>query len=278
MRIDAHQHFWEIGRFDTSWMDSPELAPLRRDFLPGHLNEEIARVDIDRTVFVQTQHNLEENRWVLALADEHDFIAGVVGWVDLASEAVEDQLTEFTSHPKFVGIRHITHDESDDRFILREDIGRGLKVLEKHQIPFDLLFFVKHLGHAKTLAAAMPDLPLVIDHLAKPEIAAGNIEDWAKELAAAALHPNLYCKLSGLVTEAGWDTWKAADLMPYIETALEAFGADRCMFGSDWPVCTLAANYQEVHAALLESLSSISEDERSMIFGGTAARFYGIDS
>lgn len=273
--IDAHQHFWQFSQpFDYQWLKAPQHAPICRDYLPEDLKPHLESVGVERTVFVQTQHNLQENRWVLKLAAENDFIAGVVGWVDLASEQCEEQLLQFKDHPKFVGIRHITQDEPHDDFIVRSDVIRGLKVLQKHGVPFDLLFYVKHLTHATTLAEALPDLPMVIDHLAKPRIKAHVMDEWLDNFRAAAKYPNVYCKLSGMVTEADWQTWRPADLKPYVDAALEAYGPQRLMFGSDWPVCELAASYERVHAALIEALGPISETEHEAIFGGTAAKFY----
>lgn len=275
LSIDAHQHFWELSRpFDYHWLDTPAHAPIRRDFLPEHLEPHLRAAGVDRTVFVQTQHDLEENRWVLGLAEQHPFIAGVVGWVDLASPACEEQVQEFRRFPKFVGVRHITQDEPDDDFIVREDVLRGLTVLQKHQVPFDLLFYVKHLRHVPALARRLPDLPMVIDHLAKPRIRDGRLDDWLPNFREAARFPNVYCKLSGMVTEADWRHWSAADLRPYVDAALEAFGPARCMFGSDWPVCELAATYERVHAALRECLGGLTDGERQRIFGGTAREFY----
>jgi L-fuconolactonase len=275
--IDAHQHFWQLDQpFDYGWLETPDLETIRRDCLPQDLAQRIGKVGVDRTVFVQTQHNVEENRWVLGLADQHDFIAGVVGWVDLASNDCETQLLEFKEHPKFVGVRHVTQDEPDDDFIIRPDVVRGLRVLEKHGVPFDLLFYVKHLKHAAALAKMLPDLPMVIDHLAKPQIKAGITEGWREDLQSAAEHPNIYCKLSGMVTEADWNQWMPNDLKPYVETALEAFGPARCMFGSDWPVCELAGSYQRVYDALREIVGDLGASELEQIFGGTAARFYGL--
>jgi len=273
--IDAHQHFWQLSKpFNYAWLDAPANVPIKRDFLPEHLQELIAATPIRQTIFVQTQHNLEENRWVLDLAQRHAFIAGVVGWVDLASTACEEQLLEFKAQPRFVGVRHITQDEPDDDFIVRPDILRGLKVLEKHNVPFDLLFYVKHLRHVPTLARHVPALPMVIDHLAKPNIKDRRLDDWLPHFRAAAKYPNVFCKLSGMITEADWRNWTAADLKPYVQTALDAFGPERCMFGSDWPVCELAGSYQQVVAALIEALGPISAEEQRQIFGGTASRFY----
>lgn len=275
MIIDSHQHYWQLNKpFDYEWLRAPQHTPICRDYLPKDLVPHLKATGVDRTIFVQTQHNVEETRWVLALAEEHDFIAGVVGWVDLASEECEAQLLEFKDHPKFVGIRHVTQDEPDDDFIIRDEVIRGLKVLQKHGVPFDLLFYVKHLRHAATLAEQLPDLPMVIDHLAKPRIKDHATDDWIDNFKAAAKYTNVFCKLSGMITEADWVNWKPADLNPYVETALEAFGPKRCMFGSDWPVCELAGSYEQVHAALVEILGPISDGERAQIFGETAAEFY----
>lgn len=275
--IDAHQHFWQFGQpFDYEWLKAPDKAAICRDYLPSDLAPHLKNCGVTRTVFVQTQHNLAENRWVLDFAQTHSWIAGVVGWVDLASPACEQQLLEFRGNPKFVGVRHVTHDEPEDDFIVRPEILRGLAILEKHRAPFDLLFFVKHLKHAATIAQKFPDLPLVIDHLAKPRIKEQSFDDWLPDFRAAAAFPNVYCKLSGMVTEADWKSWKPADLKPYVQTALELFGAKRCMYGSDWPVCELAGSYEQVFRALEEALGPISNDERSQIFGETAARFYGL--
>lgn len=274
-RIDAHQHFWQLSQsFDYRWLDAEELAPIRRDFLPGDLKPLLDATNIDRSIFVQTQHNQAENEWVLQLAEDHSFLAGVVGWVDLASDRVEEQVERWNAHPKFLGVRHVTQDEPDDDFIVRDEVIRGLQVLQKHRVPFDLLFYVKHLRHAATLAQQLPELPMVIDHLAKPRIKDQALDDWLPFLKEAARFPNVYCKLSGMVTEASWQAWKVADLKPYVECALEAFGPERCMYGSDWPVCKLAASYQEVHQALVDLTADLADAERERVFGGTAKEFY----
>ena len=277
LTIDAHQHFWQLSRrFDYRWLDNPALAKIRRDYLPEDLEPLLQAEGVDRSIFVQTQHDVEENRWVLELAERHPFLTGVVGWVDLASETCEDQVVEFRSNPKFVGVRHVVQDEPDDDFLIREDILRGLKTLEKHGVPFDLLLYVKHLRHVPALARALPDLPMVIDHLSKPGIKEHRLDDWLEGFREAASYPNVFCKLSGMVTEADWTRWTVEDLRPYVRTALECFGPDRLMFGSDWPVCELAATYGQVRRALVEALGPISDSERSAIFGGTATRFYGL--
>ena len=275
--IDAHQHFWDLSqRFDYSWLEAPHHAAINRSFMPDDLRPQIDEAGVDQTIFVQTQHDVAENKWALKLADENPFIVGVVGWIDLASPECEQQLLRFVDHPKFVGVRHVTQDEEDDDFIVREDVVRGLEVLQRHTVPFDLLFYVKHLRHASTLARRLPDLPMVIDHLSKPEIKTQSMDGWRKHLKNASENANTYCKLSGMITEADWRAWKPSDLKPYVDVALEAFGPDRCMFGSDWPVCELAGSYQRVYDALLEVIGHLGIAERQAILGGTAARFYGL--
>ncbi len=275
MIIDSHQHFWKLDLpFDYGWLQEPQHAPICRDYLPSDLAPLISAAGVSRSIFVQTQHNLEENRWALKLADQNSFLLGVVGWVDLASEQCEEQLSEFLLNPKFIGVRHITQGEPDENFIVRPEVVRGLKVLQKHQVPFDLLFYVQHLKHASTLAQMLPELPMVIDHLSKPQIRSRELSAWRKDLEEAARYPNIFCKLSGMVTEADWNNWTPGDLKPYVETALEAFGAERCMFGSDWPVCELAGTYQQVFDALNECLGAISASERESIFCNTAKQFY----
>lgn len=275
--IDAHQHFWQRSEpFNYAWLDTPAKAAISQDHMPADLEPLLRAAGVDRTVCVQTQHDLAENHWALRLATQHEFIAGVVAWVDLASADCERQLAEFVHHPKFVGVRHVTQDEPDDDFIVRSDVIRGLRVLEKHGVPFDLLFHVKHLRHVPKLARDLPNLAMVIDHLAKPNIREHKFDAWLTDFRTAGENPNVYCKLSGMITEADWQRWNADDLKPYVHTAVEVFGPDRCMFGSDWPVCKLAGPYGGVKQALVDALGPITESERGAIFGETAQRFYGL--
>jgi L-fuconolactonase len=275
--IDAHHHLWRLSTgFDYAWLNTPALAPIRRDYLPEDLAPHLKSCGIERSIVVQTQHNLAENTWALELAERHPFISGVVGWVDLASVDCERQVSEVREHPRFVGVRHVTQDEPDDDFIVRPEVIRGLQCLERVGLPFDLLFYVRHLRHVPTLARLLPNLPMVIDHLAKPNIKEHRLDNWLPDLRASARFPNIFCKLSGMVTEADWSGWSSDDLRPYVQIALEEFGPDRLMFGSDWPVCELAGSYERVYHGLVEALGPISESERSAIFGGTAARFYHV--
>jgi L-fuconolactonase len=288
MVIDSHQHFWKLGgsndpvdgwwpaeAFDYRWLDAPELAPIRKDRLPNDLAPLMRASGVDRSIIVQTQHKLAENYWALDdLALDNDSIAGVVGWVDLASPECERQVELFRTYRKFVGLRHVAQDEPDDDWLVRPDVMRGLRILEKHGLPFDVLIYVKHLRHVPTLARAFPDLRMVIDHLAKPRIKTHSVDDWLPGFRDASELPNVFCKLSGMVTEADWSCWTVDDLRPYVQSALEFFGPDRLMYGSDWPVCELAATYAQVKDALDDALGPISESERAAIFGGTATGFY----
>jgi len=274
--IDAHQHFWSPAKFTYPWMD-PNDEVLHRDFLPSDLETAMRETGVERTVLVQANHLLDETRWFLDLADENEFIGGVVGWVDLCSHELDATLDELSSRRKLVGIRHITHDEPDDDWQVREDVLRGLAVLERRGYTYDLLFRPKHLRHVPTLARRFPTLRFVIDHIAKPLIAEGTLGTWLDEIRAAAAFENVYCKLSGMITEADWRAWTPDDLRPFVEPVVEAFTPRRLMFGSDWPVCLLAGSYTDVHAALAECLSSLSDSERSTIYGGTAAEFYRLD-
>ena len=277
--VDAHHHFWDrqMDGFDHGWLEDQGHEKICRNFLPTDLEPLIKSAGIDKTVFVQTQHTTIENDWVLELANQYDWLAGVVGWVDLASDQCEAQIEKYNSQPKFVGVRHLTQGEADDDFIVSDDVLRGLALLEKHDVAFDLLFFVKHLKHAQSVGKRFPNLRLVIDHLAKPFIKRGETDGWQEDLQAAAKCDNIHVKLSGMVTEADWENWKAEDLKPYVETALEAFGPDRCMFGSDWPVCNLAATYTEVFDALVDCIGGVSDAERAKILGSNAMDFYRLD-
>jgi L-fuconolactonase len=273
-RIDAHFHLWRIDQYDSSWMQGP-FARLERDFGAADIEAALARSGVDGAVFVQAQHAMSDNDWVLGLAATHACIRGVVGWVDLTDPRVEATVERYRENPHFVGVRHIVQDEPDPDWILRPDVQRGLAVLEKHRVPYDLLFFVKHLPHAATVADRFPDLPLVLDHLAKPRIKDRAIDDWLPAFREAARRPNVHCKLSGMVTEADFDSWTPADLGPYVEHALEAFGPERLIYGSDWPVCLVAnAEHHDVLHALETHLEGLSDSERTAILGGNAKRFY----
>lgn len=276
-KIDAHQHFWQLSKpFDYRWLDDPKLARIRRDFLPEDLKPHLEARGIAGSIFVQTQHDLAENLWVLEMARHHDFLKGVVGWVDLASPDCADQVARMRENGRFVGVRHVVQDEPDDDFLVRPEILRGLATLETAGVPFDVLIYVKHLHHVPTLARRLPQLKMVIDHLAKPDIAHNGFEAWRDRFAACGAFPNVYCKLSGMVTEADWARWEPTDLKPFIDEALNIFGPQRLMYGSDWPVCELAATYELVHDSLESNLADLSQAEKTAIFSGTARSFYAL--
>jgi L-fucono-1,5-lactonase len=276
MIIDSHQHFWQLGRFDYPWMNS-SLGVLYRDYLPDQLEPILAQTGVGKTVLVQASNSVEESRWLLNLADEHPFIAGVVGWVDLSSDDVDRQLDELVSHPKFKGVRHLVESEPADDWLVQPQVLRGLKRLSSYGVSYDLLVHTRHLKYIQKVVDACPDLKLVIDHMAKPPIANGEIDTWRQELKQVAANEQINCKLSGLVTEANWTSWTKSDLRPYVDCALELFGSSRLLFGSDHPVCLLAASYELVLASFRELLNELSGDEQQRIFGSNAAEFYRLN-
>jgi len=273
MRIDSHQHFWHYSAAEYPWIGSG-MERLAADQLPADL-ERVARPEgIVGSVAVQARQSVQESRWLLDLAAAHPFIKGVVGWVDLQSPEVGRHLEDLAARPRFVGVRHVVQDEPDPDFLLREAFGHGLQHLARHRLTYDLLLYPQQLPAAVTLVGRFPEQPFVLDHLAKPRIKAGDLEPWGRDLAALARHENVTCKLSGLVTEAAWHGWRRADFSPYLECALETFGPSRLMFGSDWPVCQVAAEYAEVVGIVADFLSRLSADEQQGIWGTNAIRFY----
>lgn len=272
MRIDAHQHFWRFREAELAWIDD-SMTPLRRDFLPPDLHAELERNGVDACVAVQARATLEETRWLLELARQHPFVRGVVGWFDLRAEDVDEQLAELAGDPLFVGVRHLLQDEPEDDYMLGADFRRGLAALGRHDLAYDLLILPRHLPIAHQLVEQLPEQRFVLDHLAKPRISEGALEPWARDLRALAELPNVCCKVSGLVTEAAED-WMRDDFGPYLDTAFDAFGPERLMFGSDWPVCLLAAEYAQVLGLVERHASRLSTAEREALFGGTAARVY----
>lgn len=276
MRIDAHQHFWRYNADEYGWM-GPGMEVLKRDHLPSELRSLQAPVGIEGTVAVQARQTVEETRWLLELADAHPFIRGVVGWVDLRSPNLGAQLERFGAHPRLAGVRHVVHDEPDDRFLLRPDVVRGIGALAAHGLTYDLLLYPRHLPVACELVSRFPDQPFVLDHIAKPPIAAGALDPWRADLQALARCPNVCCKISGMVTEADWQGWTPADFDPYLDVVFEAFGPRRLMIGSDWPVCTVAGAYEDVIGLAAGYLARLSAAEQAAVWGGTAARFYGLE-
>jgi L-fuconolactonase len=273
MRIDAHQHFWRYDPAEYGWIDEP-MAALRRDFLPADLEPLLRGDGGDGCVAVQARQTLEETRFLLDLADSHSFIKGVVGWVDLQSPQARLQLQSFAGRPKLVGIRHIVQGEPDQRFLLRPDFGRGVALLEDFDLAYDILIYPRHLPVAAEFVARFPRQRFVLDHLAKPPLRAGGLGAWERDLRALAAAPNVWAKLSGLVTEADWGAWTAAQLRPCLDPAFDCFGPERLMIGSDWPVCTVAADYSRTLAVVRDYLEARPPAEAEAVLGGNAARFW----
>ncbi|OLC48638.1 MAG: amidohydrolase [Chloroflexi bacterium 13_1_40CM_4_65_16] len=275
MIVDAHHHFWDPRRRDYPWMGD-ELSPIRRPFAPDDLRPELVQNNVDRTVLVQTVSSLDETREFLETASQTDFVAGVVGWVDLTDPSVAELIASLRSAKggdRLVGIRHQVHDEPDASWLLRDDVQRGIAAVGAAGLVYDVLVRTRELPAALATVRAHPEMRFVIDHAAKPRVAGGAWDiAWEKALAPLADEPNVSCKLSGLVTEADWKTWTREQLRPYLERVLDWFGPGRCMFGSDWPVCLLAADYAEVMAT---TRAIVGDDED--VFGGTATRTYGLE-
>jgi L-fuconolactonase len=271
--FDSHQHFWQVGRFDYPWM-SPELGVLYQDYLPADLGPVLKRCGVDQTVLVQASNSLAETRWLLSLADQSPLIAGVVGWVDLASETLAQELDELVAHPKFKGVRHLVESEPADDWLTQPSVIRGLEIMGKRGVSYDLLVHTRHLKYARTVAEQRPELRLVVDHMAKPPIARHGISEWESEIKELAAYENVWCKLSGLVTEADWKSWRVKDLQPFVDRALEYFGPRRMMFGSDWPVCLLAATYDQVLDAAELLVRDLHSEERDHLFRKNAIEFY----
>ena len=273
-RIDAHQHFWKYSASEYPWIAAN--SPLQRDWLPEDLEAIQKPLGLGGSIAVQARQSVEESRWLLELADRHELIRGVVGWVDLRSDHVEEQLKRFSGHSKFVGVRHVVQDEPDDRFLLGSEFVRGLRHLKAYGLRYDLLIFPRQLPAAIELVEHFPEQAFVLDHCAKPLIAKGVREPWREQIRKLALNRNVWCKVSGLVTEANWSDWSLEALRPYLDAILEAFGPERLMWGSDWPVCLYASAYERWWEALLQWTSGWKEADREAFFGGNAARFYGV--
>jgi L-fuconolactonase len=276
MRIDAHQHFWVYDQREYAWIDD-SMASLRRAFLPNDLEPELERNGFQGSVVVQARQTMEETRWLLELATDASFILGVVGWVDLRSPDVRLQLEALAGNPKLVGIRHIVQSEPDDRFLLQSEFLRGISLLEEFDLAYDILIYPKHLPVAAEFVRRFPRQRFVLDHLAKPPIKSGNLRPWDRGMRELGTFPNVFCKLSGLVTEGDWQNWKPEHIAPYIDVALESFGPGRLMIGSDWPVCTLAASYTRAMNLVESYLSPQPIEAREAILGGNAQQFWKLD-
>lgn len=274
-RIDAHQHFWTYDPRKHSWITG-EMDVLQKDFMPPDLKKELDKVGMEGCIAVQADQREEETDFLLSLAERYDFIRGVVGWLDMRADNIRQRLEHYSSHPKLKGLRHLVQDEPDDRFMMRTDFLEGMKTLCDFDLTYDILIFARHLPVATAFVNCFPDQKFVLDHIAKPEIKEQNTTQWEEGIRELAQHPYLYCKLSGLVTEADWERWSPEDFKPYLEVVFDAFGTQRLMFGSDWPVCKLAGEYEEVYRIIAEYIEPLNESEKNRILGGNAVQCYDI--
>jgi L-fuconolactonase len=271
--IDAHQHFWQFDPVRDSWINE-EMAIIQNDFLPQQLESILKQNGIDGSVVVQSDQSEKENEFQLSNAAQYDFIRGVIGWVDLQAADIEDKLAYYQQFKKLKGFRHVLQGEPQRDLMLQPAFKKGIGLLNKYEFTYDVLIFPDQLKYTKELAAAFPDQPFVIDHIAKPGIKDGLIAEWKKDIMAVADCENVYCKISGMVTEADWKNWKPDDFTPYLDAIVEAFGTERIMYGSDWPVCLVAADYAKMKAIVDNYFSTFSASEQAAFFGKTAIGFY----
>jgi L-fuconolactonase len=272
MRLDSHQHFWRYDASQYPWI--PAGSALQRDWLPADLAAIHRSLGFDGSIAVQARQSLAESHWLLGLADADPRVKGVVGWVDLRSDDVEEPLAQLAAHPKFVGVRHVAQDEPDDRFLVCAAFQEGIRRLRPFGLTYDLLVYPRQLPAAIELVAAHPEQPFVLDHIAKPHIRDGVLQPWAEQIRELARHGNVLCKVSGMVTEADHRGWKGGDFRPYLDVVFEAFGPGRLMFGSDWPVCLLAGSYEQVEGLARDHLRHLSPEESAAFWGGNCERFY----
>jgi len=274
MKIDAHQHFWKFDPIRDAWIDD-SMKILQQDFLPADLRPILKENNIDSCIAVQADQSETETAFLLSLASENDFIKGVVGWVDLCSENVEDRLAYFTKNVNFKGVRHIVQAETTD-FLLRKDFQNGISKLEKFGLIYEILIRKEQLETAIKLVKKFPKQIFVVDHIAKPNIKDHEVEPWKTQIETLAKHTNVTCKISGLATEANLNNWKYEDFVPYLNIIFNAFGTDRILFGSDWPVCLLAGSYKKTSAIVKQYISSFSKEEQDKIMGKNAIKIYAL--
>lgn len=276
MRVDSHQHFWRYTPEGNAWIDD-SMAVLRRDFMPPELEALVQRAGVDATVAVQVGQSLAETQFLLELSQQHSFVRGVVGWVDLRAPDVERTLAELAGHARFKGVRHIVQGEPSG-FLAEPAFRAGVACLARFDLSYDVLVYAHQLPEAVDFARALPEVRFVLNHLAKPAIRAGRLEPWREDIQRLAELPNVSCKLSGLITEAAWHAWTPSDLKPFIDTVVESFGPGRLLVGSDWPVCTLAGSYADVMRVFDDYFAGFSTEERAQVFGETAARVYRLSA
>jgi len=275
MKIDSHQHFWKFDPVRDSWIND-DMKVIQRDFLPQDLLPLLQQTGLDGCITVQSDQTEAENEFQLSNADQHDFIKGVVGWVDLQADNIEERLEYYSQFPKLKGFRHVLQGEPQRDFMLRPAFKNGIGLLNKYNFTYDILIFPDQLTYSKEFVAAFPDQPFVVDHIAKPYIKDKKIDEWKKDIKALAEFENVSCKISGMVTEANWKNHSPSDFKPYIDAVVEAFGTDRIMYGSDWPVCLVADSYADVFNLVKDYFSSFTASEQERFFGGNAVKFYKI--
>jgi L-fuconolactonase len=276
MKIDSHQHFWKYNEKEFGWIND-KMGVLKRDWLPGDLQTELINSGFDGSIAVQARQTTEETRWLLQLAEADQVIKGVVGWVDLCSNRAKEYLEEYSSSSKLVGIRHVIQDEPDDDFILRKDFTYGISHLKEFNLAYDILIFPGHLRNTVSMVKQFPDQVFILDHIAKPDIKGKIVSPWKEDIRVLSRYENVYCKLSGMVTEADWKDQNDNDFRIYLDIVTEAFGPDRLMIGSDWPVCRLAASYTNTINIVKNYISGFSESEQNQILGLTAVKAYGLN-
>lgn len=272
-RIDAHQHFWKFDPVRDTWIND-SMKRIQRDFYPQDLKPLLDANGLDACVAVQADQSVAETEFLLSLAWQYPFIKGIVGWIDLQAKDISAQLEQSAHNKVLKGFRHVLQGEKQRDFMLRPAFLRGIKALQPYGYTYDILVYPDQLPFVKKFVAKFPDQPFVIDHLAKPYIKTHDIEAWQKDIREIAMYPNVFCKVSGMVTEADWEMWKDADLLPYIDVVFESFGTQRLMFGSDWPVCLVAAEYQQVTNVVKNYFAAFSKSEQEQVFGTTATKFY----
>jgi L-fuconolactonase len=274
-KIDAHQHFWNYDEIRDSWITN-EMSAIRKDFLPEHFQPILKENGFDGCVAVQADQSEKETGFLLGLAAKNDFIKGVVGWVDLHTENIEERLEYYKQFKKLKGFRHILQGEKDRAYMLRSEFARGIKALQRFNYTYDILIFPDQLQYTRNFVESFPEQKFVVDHLAKPCIKDKKIDGWKEDIQQLAQYKNVYCKMSGMVTEAGWQSWEQKDFIPYMDVVINAFGTDRIMFGSDWPACLVAANYSEVVHIVKDHFSAFTQNEQDKFFGQNAIEFYNL--
>ena len=275
MRIDAHQHFWKFDPVRDNWI-TDRMAVIKKDFFPNDLELLLRKNGFDGSIVVQSDQSENENEFQLENAAKYDFIKGVIGWVDLQADNLEERLAYYGSFKKMKGFRHVLQGETDRALMLRPSFKNGIRKLEKFGFTYDILIFADQLKYIPDFVVAFPNQQFVIDHIAKPEIKNKKIDDWKKQMREVGRYQNVHCKISGMVSEADWKNWRAEDFTPYLDVVIEAFGSERIMYGSDWPVCLVAASYENMLAIVENYFSSFTHNEQRSFFGGNAIKFYNL--